>query len=546
MTTDDFEKIGIGLADARLLIVKYQTERKSDELQKLVSAVRTGSKKKSIASCKTQKEREINVEFVWRHSVRKKKFSTVKLSDGGGVRKRKFGLNVILKEVFDHAKSLYFPNGKSRKYGSTSVYNIKFYGADGKEITDFQSTLEHYMQENSFKICKFVLKTEKFVFPAFNWENSSDSDSDFLESPSMIPKQSTPLVTQCEDSIPGTSSLSEHIKQRRLLIQQQDVNFHKSLEADKEKQHMTIERDRLEEKRKKHESYIKLEPSLNEECILVAVNHISDGRVQRFFLVTDLFESVYHWIGSFVKTPEYFSLCFDFAGNTISPNSSVTVADRRVVMMNTETAEVVELFDSHITVNDDSTELPKTPEIRTSSSSNLPSETLQTLRCPVCGIAQDPRIIEAHAAACADQTFIQVLESDSDSDTEMPSIIDSSEKKPTEITYSDVCSSLKTILTQKTAVDTSMGVSLKVRRNHCFTDFCNRVKLAWVRQKIGSLFVVSFYGETGIDQGGLRREFFSGLLHIYTYIYIYIYLFIYFVCFFNLKTASTIHAVNVN
>ena len=74
--------MGIGLVDAKLLTVKYQTERKSDELLKLISAARAGSKKKSIASCETPIEREINVEFVWQHSVRKKKFSTVKIRMG--------------------------------------------------------------------------------------------------------------------------------------------------------------------------------------------------------------------------------------------------------------------------------------------------------------------------------------------------------------------------------------------------------------------------------------------------------------------------------
>ena len=53
-------------------------------------------------------------------------------------------------------------------------------------------------------------------------------------------------------------------------------------------------------------------------------------------------------------------------------------------------------------------------------------------------------------------------------------------------------------------------ISLKIRRNHVFEDFCTRFKQKWVREKLGAKLNISFYGKNGIDHGGLRREFFSG------------------------------------
>ena len=54
------------------------------------------------------------------------------------------------------------------------------------------------------------------------------------------------------------------------------------------------------------------------------------------------------------------------------------------------------------------------------------------------------------------------------------------------------------------------GLSIKVRRNHEFADFCERFLKKWIRNNIGNLFVVKYFGESGIDEGGLRREFFIG------------------------------------
>ena len=54
------------------------------------------------------------------------------------------------------------------------------------------------------------------------------------------------------------------------------------------------------------------------------------------------------------------------------------------------------------------------------------------------------------------------------------------------------------------------GLSIKVKRNQEFADFGERFSKQWIRNNIGNLFVVKYFGESGIDEGGLRREFFTG------------------------------------
>ena len=48
-------------------------------------------------------------------------------------------------------------------------------------------------------------------------------------------------------------------------------------------------------------------------------------------------------------------------------------------------------------------------------------------------------------------------------------------------------------------------ISVKMRQNHEFEDFCTRFKQKWVREKLGAKLKISFYGEIGIDDGGLSR-----------------------------------------
>ena len=60
-------------------------------------------------------------------------------------------------------------------------------------------------------------------------------------------------------------------------------------------------------------------------------------------------------------------------------------------------------------------------------------------------------------------------------------------------------------LTSLCNIDDTKALQVRVRRNHTFDDFCVKFSQSWVRQKVGSAIVISFIGESGIDQGGLRQ-----------------------------------------
>ena len=114
LTTTDFKELGLGLADARLLIEKYRCNNRADELASLVEAVR--SKKDSGKGKQRKKKKNIKVDYNWYHwCCQKRKFTLVKLDSGGGRRTYEWERESTLEKIFEHMKETFFPNGRSKK-----------------------------------------------------------------------------------------------------------------------------------------------------------------------------------------------------------------------------------------------------------------------------------------------------------------------------------------------------------------------------------------------------------------------------------------------
>ena len=58
---------------------------------------------------------------------------------------------------------------------------------------------------------------------------------------------------------------------------------------------------------------------------------------------------------------------------------------------------------------------------------------------------------------------------------------------------------------------------LRVQRNHVFNDFCEKMESPWYQRQIGQNIYAEFYGEAAVDQGGLKRTFFTGRYIIVEY-----------------------------
>ena len=61
-------------------------------------------------------------------------------------------------------------------------------------------------------------------------------------------------------------------------------------------------------------------------------------------------------------------------------------------------------------------------------------------------------------------------------------------------------------------VDRQSKLQLKIRRRFCFDDFIKCFSKKWNANKKKYLYSVTFIGESGLDTGGVSREFYSGKL----------------------------------
>lgn len=188
LTLDDFNVLGIKLADMRLLIEKFgkpikHEKKKADELKQLVSNVRRwhGSKIHS----KRRKPEVITVYFSWyNYSQKNRKFSQVKVTCGGGVRQKRMDRYSSFAECLAVAKALFFPGGKSNK-GRLGYFWCKLMKFDLSEELSSQLspgvafTVDKYIQMFGLKVAKIVLRTkEKSRADKMDSVIAEDSSSD--------------------------------------------------------------------------------------------------------------------------------------------------------------------------------------------------------------------------------------------------------------------------------------------------------------------------------------------------------------------------------
>ena len=414
---EDFQSFGIGLADGRLLIEKFKLQTRTAELIQMVSAVRGG---KHLPHSKKGDNAQMNVEFTW-HSwnSKKKDYTMVRLSNGGGVRKKEYGKTTKLECICEDSKKIYFPNGKN-KTGYLKLKNVRFFGGDMEEISNLDCTIEEYVKSKALKLGKFVLKSKPLSIISMKHSSESDYESDYDHSTpkysrgSKFRKPSIAVKDESSDSdfeIPWHKTLtkpkkSKMIEDRGKLIKEQDEAYETSLEFDQLKsKHKKEEEERIEYLQKKQlhrKSLVPVEPGLNEDCVLIVIRHVSLGRIERFFKSTDSFQMVYYWVGSLSPEPELFSLNLGHERTVIQPEESVVTAERQVVLMN-------EMVNSNFTF--DIIDL----DSLSNQHDNIPDrQSNQLLNCPVCNGKFSVTEIEFYATHCADNKFIETIEESED------------------------------------------------------------------------------------------------------------------------------------
>ena len=89
---------------------------------------------------------------------------------------------------------------------------------------------------------------------------------------------------------------------------------------------------RNEKIRKERESRVIAIPEMDEDHLVVCVNHPQAEMLKRIFQSTDLFQNIYDWVGSLYHLPEYFELS-NVTGEIILPSESISKAEKCVLYM---------------------------------------------------------------------------------------------------------------------------------------------------------------------------------------------------------------------
>ena len=137
------------------------------------------------------------------------------------------------------------------------------------------------------------------------------------------------------------------------------------------------------------------------------------------------------------------------------------------------------------------------------------------LICPICNKRYPGNAIENHASHCAESIFFVVDDmNDEDADNDIPEIV--FPKTKSNYTQESLVAKIKDLVSSSCHIGEG-AFKLRVRQNHVFKDFCEKMESPRYQRQIGQNIYVEFYGEAVVDQGGPKREFFTGRYIIVEY-----------------------------
>ena len=135
--------------------------------------------------------------------------------------------------------------------------------------------------------------------------------------------------------------------------------------------------------------------------------------------------------------------------------------------------------------------------------------------CPVCSKRFFVKEIEEHADVyLMRKTERNIIYINNDSDAEDTTIYrdvngNDSDKSDTTDTNSQFLSKIKSVL--KSTIFNNGEAKLNIRCRFSFVDFCNFFSKIWNKPKLNMMYRVRLNGEARQDDGGLSREFYSGI-----------------------------------
>ena len=301
----------------------------------------------------------------WMHySSKEKRFVTVRLNNGGGTRRIDVPFDSTKQDLIAEGKKLFFPGGQST-YGKEEemLFNLANFRAETVEEniqtdeTTADFTIQRYIEKHKLTLVRLYLTSKpdapdeddydlmQSVFersvPAKPKAKKKDKGKawrlNHVNLPVDADAQDLCFLPDSSDSFPQLESddmawldysLLGTSEERQQLMTEQQEELQQSIEVDRRKEEarnelarkQETEADRLETVRSFRAARVPPEPKEGTSRVRIAVHHLLEGRLVRYFASEDRMLSVYDWIGSRAKQPENFHLC-------ISPEDVVLPSD---------------------------------------------------------------------------------------------------------------------------------------------------------------------------------------------------------------------------
>ena len=279
-----------------------------DEKRRLLEEVLSqGGKDRKKAPSKVNMSRKKAVRKVnlgWLHFHESTQtYVQVKSQKGGGTRVADLPMLSTRDVIISTGINCFFPNGYST-FGPSNEMEFSLSNFQQQEIPDSDNfTLQQYVEKYKLnRITLYLLSRRK---------QSSDPDiaDSELEKPVFSPTETVHHSSEAE-------VITQNLDDRRQLISEQNEEYWKSLQTDRELEKR--KRLKLSEEASLIKRQIEImlarkdrvpeEPHQGEDRVVVRVRHLTFGVVERAFRPDTLLASIYDWVGSLDSTPEHFVL----------------------------------------------------------------------------------------------------------------------------------------------------------------------------------------------------------------------------------------------
>ena len=147
------------------------------------------------------------------------------------------------------------------------------------------------------------------------------------------------------------------------------------------------------------------------------------------------------------------------------------------------------------------------------------------MHCPICNNLFSVSTIEEHADLCLENKnkFFFKRQPKIGDEERSVSMIDEKTEMRGHLDQTQLVSAIYRQL-HKCEINEENELTINVRKGFCFKDFLKTFPNSWNIKRMRNKYSITFIEESGIDTGGVSREFYSGFVGIFHFFHFSLFL----------------------